>query len=404
MPPREGGVVVVSLSLRMRTRLAGIRDVCRKQKTPALLWSEIRDMILEAVPGDFGTFGIMDPVTALFVDGYSFGDRPERADVYMSRYYLKREAYSYLDLRAEGKTIFHASQFTGGQLEKDPLFAEWLVPEGFKHGARAACVSGHYYWGGLCLIRGNDVPDFNRRELNFLKSIVEPIGNALRVATAWNQAYETSLDPLVGVGDGLPDSGVLLLDRRHRVLFRTEGVRAIIRDIVAATRPDVKCTLEAGGTLPWVVHAASARLWAAIENGYKTNNPTVVVKGCSQWWTVTATVPEAGMSEEVATVLIISRSHPRDTAPVLLAAYGLTEREQDVINLIRLGMSTEAIARRLFVSRYTVQDHLKNIFAKVGVRTRGELMAVIFREESPVGRPVAQGERGVVERATDGTR
>lgn len=206
------------------------------------------------------------------------------------------------------------------------------------------------------------------------------------------------------VDDALPDSAVLLLDHRHRVLFRTEGVQVILRDIVASTRPDMTCSVKAGGAWPWVVHAASARLWAAIENGYKTNNPTVVGKGCSQWWTVTATVPEAGMSEEVATVLIISRSHPRDTAPVLLAAYGLTEREQDVINLIRLGMSTEAIARRLFVSRYTVQDHLKNIFAKVGVRTRGELMAVIFREESPVGRPVAQGERGVVERATDGTR
>jgi DNA-binding CsgD family transcriptional regulator len=66
---------------------------------------------------------------------------------------------------------------------------------------------------------------------------------------------------------------------------------------------------------------------------------------------------------------------PAETFDMLSRAYALTPRERELVAALVDGMDTRAIAERLFISRHTVQDHLKSVFRKVGVRTRRELLA-----------------------------
>ena len=78
------------------------------------------------------------------------------------------------------------------------------------------------------------------------------------------------------------------------------------------------------------------------------------------------------------TAVLLEPATAQDLAPLVAAAHGLTERERAITELVAQGCSTRAIADRLHLSPWTVQDHLKAIFEKVGVTTRGELIARVF--------------------------
>ncbi len=61
----------------------------------------------------------------------------------------------------------------------------------------------------------------------------------------------------------------------------------------------------------------------------------------------------------------------------------LTEAERPVAGLAAQGLSNPQIADRLFLSRYTVETHLKHVFAKLGVESRTELAALAGQAGDP---------------------
>src|SRR5437870_613835 len=76
--------------------------------------------------------------------------------------------------------------------------------------------------------------------------------------------------------------------------------------------------------------------------------------------------------------VIVEPAQPARISSLLMAAYGLTEREQDVTRLVLQGDSTAQIAAGLSVSPATVQQHLKSIFEKTGMRSRRKLVSKVF--------------------------
>jgi len=58
-----------------------------------------------------------------------------------------------------------------------------------------------------------------------------------------------------------------------------------------------------------------------------------------------------------------------------LSKYGITEREREIIFKVMQGKSNEEIARELFISLATVKTHLYNIYKKVGIDSRYDLLA-----------------------------
>jgi DNA-binding NarL/FixJ family response regulator len=92
-----------------------------------------------------------------------------------------------------------------------------------------------------------------------------------------------------------------------------------------------------------------------------------------RWVVIEAAPPDGGHAAQIAVTLRAAAA--AETFNLLCRAYTLTHRERDVAAALTAGLDTRAITQRLVISRHTVQDHLKSVFDKVGVRSRRELLA-----------------------------
>jgi DNA-binding CsgD family transcriptional regulator len=111
-----------------------------------------------------------------------------------------------------------------------------------------------------------------------------------------------------------------------------------------------------------------------------------------------------GEGSDARAVVMLEALRPPELAPPVADAHGLTARERAVTQLVAQGLPTAEIGQRLFVSPYTVQDHLKAIFDKVGVRTRGELVARLYFDHDAPRRPGARRASRAARRARSSRR
>lgn len=63
----------------------------------------------------------------------------------------------------------------------------------------------------------------------------------------------------------------------------------------------------------------------------------------------------------------------------------LTVREREIVRHVRRGATNREVAARLFLSPRTVDHHLRNVFRKLGINSRSELLANPPAAAAPVG-------------------
>jgi DNA-binding CsgD family transcriptional regulator/streptogramin lyase len=69
-----------------------------------------------------------------------------------------------------------------------------------------------------------------------------------------------------------------------------------------------------------------------------------------------------------------------DGADSVIESYDLTAREREILRLVLQGASNKDVERKLFISASTVRNHLYNIYQKLGVKNRLELINQIGRD------------------------
>ena len=60
--------------------------------------------------------------------------------------------------------------------------------------------------------------------------------------------------------------------------------------------------------------------------------------------------------------------------------YGLSPREREILQLLTEGLTKQQIAEKLYLSFFTIDTHVRNIYAKLHVHSRPGVVAKVLKE------------------------
>ncbi|GLZ44498.1 helix-turn-helix transcriptional regulator [Actinomycetospora sp. NBRC 106375] len=316
---------------------------------------EVLSALRRVMTIDAAFFATADPETLLFTGAMADDPLAAAQGLFLDNEFSGADVNTFTALVAAPGHVATLDQATRRERSTSPRYREIMAPMGLGDELRAALVVDDRCWGYLCLHREDGARGFEPADATLLSRVAPHVAEALRRAALLHGATLLAADT---------GPGVVLLDDHLELVAATPRADELM-GVVAEARPP-------GLPVPAPVHTAAAAL-LALERGTGTLPPRARARARGGGWLhVHAARLQGGGAAPIAVVIEHADAHA--TAPLLLAAHGLTPRETDVARLVLRGVPTAGIVDALHISPHTVQDHLKAVFDKVGVRSRRELM------------------------------
>lgn len=342
-----------------RDALEAVRRVASAPLDSIQLRQEVFARTSAALPSDMSALATTDPEFGIFAHGVTFDYPGEMLDRYYRHVYPMEAATRFIDL-ARGEIC---------SSEAGPIERDYMRDGGVGAKLRVAFAEQGRIWGGWCIARRAGAESFTAEEQELAMRIAPIVAMGLRRA-ALLEAADTAGE------DDAPEPtapGVAVYDARGSLVLRDARAARYLCDLHdIGHQSDLPVPVAGALTqLRWRLRAPLAELDRRIDAGVR-------VRGASgRWYSVHASAAEA-TADAGQSVVVLTPLVGGERANVLAHLYGLTPREREVISLIARGESGKRIAALLGLSAHTVQAHIDNACAKMGVRGRRELVARLF--------------------------
>jgi DNA-binding CsgD family transcriptional regulator len=345
-------------------KVAALADALARPTSPELLFEEVSTRMRQLVPFDGACWFATDPATVLATAPARIENvGQEHCDSFWEREARVEDVLLYRDLARAPDPAATLYDATDQRPARSARYREFLAPQGYGDELRAVLRVGRTTWGILGLYRDRDRPAFSSEEVAAVARVAPAIADAVRSVATTARAQDLTAE---GPGTALYDrDGVLQsLDERAERLFTEVGGPHWAAVPVSMA--------------PILAVVARAR---AVYDGRESHPASLRLRATSgRWIAVHASCLRGVDGGPGPTALTIEPCRSSQLAPIIIEAYQLTEREQEVTRAVARGLSNAEIAAALHLSPHTVRDHLKAVFAKVGVGSRGELVAKLFAE------------------------
>ncbi|MGH9230158.1 MAG: LuxR C-terminal-related transcriptional regulator [Acidimicrobiales bacterium] len=347
-----------------------VRRLARADGTVGV-FDEVSAGLRRLVPFDSAAWMTVDPGTGMPTGPTLVEDLPpvtsEQCSEHWRREFIDADVNRF-DALVGATRPAAGLRAVAGDPYRSPRYRRFVQPLGFHDELRAVLRVGETPWGALTLWRRAGRPAFTARETDLIAGLSDPIGEALRVRTRPTEAL----------------GGLVRHDRPGMMLFDGAGdlvsLNRQARAWLAELPPDESLDTDLGVPVPlWLVITVFRA--GTVVHGSGDGTARARVQSRRGPWLVchaSCLDAEAGASATVA--VVIEPAKPAEIAPIIIDAYDLSHREQQITRSIARGAGTTEIAREIHLSPHTVRDHIKTIFAKAEVSSRGELVAKLFAE------------------------
>ena len=324
-------------------------------------WQESSEVIARAVPHyQAPCWYTLDPASLLITSHFNDG-LPELPPEWLADEYYADDVNKLADVARSERGISTLHGVTHGDPTGTPRWQQNIAFGGDQEMIAGLRTKDGEVWGALGLYREAGQPMFDDEDLAFVGALSAHLAEGARRALLVGEATDPER----------PDApGLVVVTEQWEIESATPGIERWLAEL-----PDGNW---ATGRLPSSVLAVAGRAMRTAENPDEPGEVAVsrVLSRLGTWVVLHGATLVSPGSRRVA--VIVEPAHPARIAPLLMSAYGLSEREQAVTGLVLQGNSTTEIAQRLFVSEHTVQAHLTSVFAKTGVRSRRDLVGKVF--------------------------
>ncbi|WAC56355.1 helix-turn-helix transcriptional regulator [Gordonia sp. SL306] len=329
---------------------------------------EAIESLTRAVPHAAACAATVDPNSLILTSVRKYGSlvgRNTHDDEFGLMEYGQAEDSSFRELALAHVDAVGVDELTGGDNRRSPRMAEFMTPHfDFRDEARLILRDGAQVWGAIAFFREAGESPFDTGEIDYLDTLSQTMARGVRtglLTTIVAEPQVTSTGPCV-----------LIVDSTNQMIQMSAGAEERLDDLLTG-----KNSGAASSVITSLVGAARR-----YGRGETDVPPRLRVRAASGMWLVVHASPLSNAEGRVGEVVVtIEEARPPEIVPMVVAAFGLTARERDVTQMVLQGVATKDIATTLHVSAYTVQDHLKSIFDKAGVRSRRELIARVYFDQ-----------------------
>jgi DNA-binding CsgD family transcriptional regulator len=343
----------------LRNLTVAIADACRSGLDPDALRAAVLPKLRRVVPIDALWWATVDPATLLFTRAHRESLPEEIGPYFVENELLADDVNKWTDLarsRDGARTLVDA---TDGKLARSARYRDIFQPLGLSDELRVVLRTRDTCWGYMCLHREGP-QGFSAAETRFVGDVAPYLAEGIRLGLLARDA-----------GTGREDAPGLVLLGDDGSLVGTNGPADLWLD-------ELRDPVLDDCLLPVEIYAVAAELRRVVDA--IAAPPRLRVRTRAGRWVVIH-ASWLGLQARETIAVIIEPAAAVEIAPLLMAAYGLTPRERMVTGLVCSGLSTREVAARLHLAEHTVQDHLKSVFTRTGVRSRRELVATILRQE-----------------------